>query len=171
MTKWHKHYGVYGLALNEHNQLLVVHKTRGPYNNRYDLPGGTLNKDESFKDCLRREFIEETGYSIHLKECCGVYDFLLNTPYNGCEFTQHLAIFYLAEIQELTAEVKSLVTDSHNISELNDSAFAKWIDIKQITYSNSSPLLHRAKVILTTQQTEYEIERYFNWEIIERHDD
>lgn len=96
---------------------------------------------------------------------------MLNTPYNGCEFTQHLAIFYLVEIQELTAEIETIVTDSHNTLELNDSTFAKWIDIKQITYSNSSPLLHRARMVLTTQQTEHEMERYFNWEIIENHDD
>ena len=114
---WHKHYGIYGLAQNSVGQLLVVKKILGPYRNRYDLQCGSLNKDESLKDCLQREFIEETGFSVKLTSCCGVYDFLLNTPYNGYEYTQHLAIF------------------------LNDSESAHWIELDDIRQNNSSPLL------------------------------
>jgi len=163
---WHKHYGIYGLAQNSVGQLLVVKKILGPYRNRYDLPGGSLNKDESLKDCLRREFIEETGFSVRLTNCCGVHDFLLNTPYNGCEYTQHLAIFYFVELEQLLARVNAVITDANQIVELNDSESAHWIKLDEITPNNSSPLLYRAKEILTTQQTDYVQKQELDWQVI-----
>ena len=33
------HFGVYGVCLQE-GKLLCIEKTRGPYQNRFDLPGG-----------------------------------------------------------------------------------------------------------------------------------
>ncbi|CKH15873.1 MutT/NUDIX family protein [Streptococcus pneumoniae] len=34
-----KHFGVYAVCL-ENGKLLCIEKTRGPYQHRYDLPGG-----------------------------------------------------------------------------------------------------------------------------------
>ena len=34
------HFGVYGVCLQE-GKLLCIEKTRGPYQHRFDLPGGT----------------------------------------------------------------------------------------------------------------------------------
>lgn len=41
------------------NQFLVVKK-----NNQYSLIGGGIEENESFEECLKREFIEESGYKI-----------------------------------------------------------------------------------------------------------
>lgn len=43
---------------------------------------------------MAREFTEETESEVSVKENYGCYDFLLNSPYNGCDFTQHIAQFY-----------------------------------------------------------------------------
>lgn len=34
--------GVYGVCIKD-NRVLSIKKTRGPYKNRYDLPGGSQN--------------------------------------------------------------------------------------------------------------------------------
>lgn len=48
----------FGIVRNG-NKLLVVNK-----NNQYSLVGGGLEKGETFGECLKREFIEESGYDI-----------------------------------------------------------------------------------------------------------
>jgi 8-oxo-dGTP pyrophosphatase MutT (NUDIX family) len=46
--KFHRHLGVYGICRNG-TKLLTVQKTRGPYRNRYDLPGGSIEVNESLE--------------------------------------------------------------------------------------------------------------------------
>lgn len=41
------------------NKLLLVNK-----NNQYSLVGGGIEENETFLDCLKREFIEESGYDV-----------------------------------------------------------------------------------------------------------
>lgn len=45
MTKFHQAFGVYGMYARD-GALLVMKKTGGPYINRYDLPGGSLEDGE-----------------------------------------------------------------------------------------------------------------------------
>ena len=41
------------------NKFLIVKK-----NNQYSLIGGGIEENETFEECLKREFLEETGYEI-----------------------------------------------------------------------------------------------------------
>lgn len=45
------HFGVYGICQRE-GRLLVIHKGRGPYSGRYDLPGGRLEAGEALVEGL-----------------------------------------------------------------------------------------------------------------------
>lgn len=63
MVKKRFHFGVYGVVERE-NQLLIVHKARGPYKELFDLPGGRPEHGESVKQTLKREICEETGLII-----------------------------------------------------------------------------------------------------------
>lgn len=59
------HFGIYGIVLNENkDSILLVKKTRGPYTDLYDLPGGTPEHNESNDETLKREFLEEVGANI-----------------------------------------------------------------------------------------------------------
>jgi len=57
------HFGVYGVCLQE-GKLLCIEKTRGPYQNRFDLPGGGQELGEGLTETLEREVLEETGYTL-----------------------------------------------------------------------------------------------------------
>lgn len=43
---------------------LSLKKNSGPYQNRYDLPGGSQEVGESMVDTLEREILEETGFTV-----------------------------------------------------------------------------------------------------------
>ena len=53
-----KHFGVYGTCF-ENGKLLCIEKTRGPYQHRYDLPGGSQQLGEGLTKTLIREVLEE----------------------------------------------------------------------------------------------------------------
>ncbi len=55
--------GAYGLLVGEEGRLLVVESRNGDFY----LPGGGIEPGETAAECLRREFMEETG----LKVACG----------------------------------------------------------------------------------------------------
>jgi len=61
--------GTYGIALNELNQVAVIEMPHGDF-----LPGGGIELNETEDQCLRRELIEETGYSININDfvCRGI---------------------------------------------------------------------------------------------------
>ena len=57
------HFGVYGVCLQE-AKLLCIDKTRGPYQHRFYLPGGSQELGEGLTETLKREVMAETGYTL-----------------------------------------------------------------------------------------------------------
>ena len=70
------HFGVYGVCF-ENGKLLCIEKTRGPYQNRFDLPGGSQELGEGFTETLKREVMEETGYTLSRYLNPRIYDVLV----------------------------------------------------------------------------------------------
>ena len=58
-----RHFGVYAVCF-ENGKLLCIEKTRGPYQHRYDLPGGSQQLGEGLTETLTREVMEETGFTV-----------------------------------------------------------------------------------------------------------
>ena len=48
-----KHFGVYGICF-ENGKLLCIEKTRGPYQHRFDLPGGSQEPGEGMTETLKK---------------------------------------------------------------------------------------------------------------------
>ena len=59
--------GVYGLAFDAELKVALVKVPFG-----YHLPGGGIEEDEDHEMCLRRELLEETGYTIDITKMLNI---------------------------------------------------------------------------------------------------
>ncbi|OBR65176.1 hypothetical protein A7K91_00410 [Paenibacillus oryzae] len=154
---FHRHLGVYGVCIRD-NQLLVIHKSGGPYSGRYDLPGGSVDKNESILEAIKREFIEETGLQIHISSFIGTKDYIV--PWRRPDFAHthchHIAILYA---------VNYIAGDISESPQMDDSLGAEWIDITDIDLENSSPLVVEAKQWIENGEIKIETIKYEEWTI------
>ena len=132
--------GIYGVCLKE-NKVLCIKKARGPYKNRFDLPGGSQKTSEGFTETLVREFLEETGYKVSSYDNCRVYDVEIET-------------YQSKEIQTFLGDEK------------NDSAGIYWKDISELNITNASPLLLKLKQEILNDSNILEKIEYKSWSIL-----
>ncbi|MEN8699742.1 NUDIX hydrolase [Bacillus infantis] len=156
LPKMHRAFGVYGLFF-EKNRLLVINKKGGPYTNRYDLPGGSLEDSESLAIALRREFLEETGMKIEIIRNLGVIDFML--PWDWKEYTHvhHICVFY--EVEGSGRLTQPLEFDGQ------DSVGALWISEHEANLDSASPLVLKAFEWLKTEKLGIDREFFEHWEV------
>lgn len=71
-----KHFNVrvYGIVINERDEILVSHESHAG-RSFTKFPGGGLEFGEGTKDCLKREFLEEFNLSADIGELIYVNDF------------------------------------------------------------------------------------------------
>ncbi|TDL82430.1 NUDIX hydrolase [Peribacillus frigoritolerans] len=155
--KIHRVFGVYGIY-TDGNKILVINKNRGPYINRYDLPGGSLEDGESLTVALKREFLEETGFEVKVDKNLGIADFMLPWAWNEYEFVHHIAAYYLVEV------IRGDIKIPHQF-EGQDSLGALWLSEEEANINNASPLLLKAFRWLKGSVFDPDVEIYDDWEI------
>ncbi|EOG8708032.1 MULTISPECIES: NUDIX hydrolase [Bacillus cereus group] len=156
-TNFHRAFGVYGICI-ENNNLLVIDKIKGPYRNRYDLPGGSLEQGESLLVGLHREIKEETGLTVTVVKQIGTIDFQFPSKFKEYTHVHHIAVFYSVERCGGEFEVPEQI-------EGQDSIGARWIPLESITEDNSSPLVCSAVEWLTESKFRLEVKVYKSWVI------
>lgn len=154
-----KHFGVYGVCLQE-GKLLCIEKTRGPYQHRFDLPGGSQELGEGLTETLKREVLEETGYTLNSYSNPRIYDVLVHEE--GQDFAVHHIMAFYDIVLDLERSQKSL---PHEVLDgSNDSANAIWLTLEQITEENASPLVLKVKAELLGFP-ELDKTSYMNWKV------
>lgn len=152
------HIGVYGICTKD-NKLLCIKKVRGPYKNRFDLPGGSQKESEGLTETLVREFQEETGCQIKGYGNCRAYDVFVE---ESNRTVHHIMVFYNVDIN---LEQQDTISEKLE-DELNDSSGIYWIDFEELDINNSSPLILKFKQELSNDKTILEKVVYKNWEIL-----
>ena len=88
---------VYGIVINEHNQVLVSDEyIRGDYITKF--PGGGLEFGEGTRDCLKREFKEEMDLDVRIGDHIYTTDFFQMSAFNPEH--QIVSIYYFAHALE-----------------------------------------------------------------------
>jgi 8-oxo-dGTP diphosphatase len=101
---------------NTRGELLLLHRKD---NDKWTMPGGTLDFGESLTHCATREVLEETGLQIRITGLIGTYtDPHVLIAYSDGEVRQEFTFVYAAEI-----ESGSLKID-------DESKEAAWVPLK-----------------------------------------
>jgi 8-oxo-dGTP diphosphatase len=84
---------VYGIVINEYNQILVSDEyIRGDYITKF--PGGGLEFGEGTRDCLKREFMEEMNLNVRVGDHLYTTDYFQMSAFNPEH--QIISIYYYA---------------------------------------------------------------------------
>lgn len=131
----YKHLGVYGLVIKE-EEVLLIKKAVGPYKDKLDLPGGTVNFGERPNETLIREFNEETGLLVTDYSLYDVDSVLFKYNDNGTDImVHHMGIFY--NIHEYENDIKENI----QIDMINDDSLgAAFYNIGSLSKSNLSKI-------------------------------
>lgn len=156
------HFGVYGVCLQE-GKLLCIEKTRGPYQHRFDLPGGSQEIGEGLTETLKREVLEETGYTLSSYSNPRIYDVLVQEE--GKDFAVHHIMTFYDIVLDLERPQQSLPQEVLDGS--NDSANVIWLNLEEITEENASPLVLKVKAELRGFP-ELDRTSYKNWKVKEK---
>lgn len=119
---------VKALMINSNGKILLAHN-----NNTYQFPGGHTEENESKKDCLIREVMEETGIELNVDEepflCITTYD----NNYFGSEKKVLNSIYYyrtftdsLPDLSKTHYDELELATD-FNLYYVNFNTLEKFL--------------------------------------------
>lgn len=115
---------VCGLCM-ENDRLLMINHEGIKEGDFWAPPGGGLQFGETFEICLKREFSEETGLEIEIKDFRFVYEFI-HLPLHAIE------MFFLVEIKHglLKKGFDPEMKDNQIIQEVK---FMSWKEINALT--------------------------------------
>lgn len=132
---------VYGILLNEQNQVLVADEyIRGSYYTKF--PGGGLEFGEGTRDCLKREFKEEMDLDVRIGDHIYTTDFFQMSAFTPDQ--QIIAIYYFAHaLEPIKAPLRTTKFDFddqqmelyHRTGETETFRFIDWNDFsgEQVT--------------------------------------
>ena len=118
---------VYGLLINEHNEILVSDEQE--YGMQFTkFPGGGLEYGEGLSDGLKREFVEECNAEIEVISHFYTTDFFVKSAFND---SQIISVYYLVRnINALDLNFKTKVFDFDGEGEVLQ-AF-RWVKLSDL---------------------------------------
>lgn len=127
------HFGVYALIESAcREKILLIKKSRGPYEGLLDLPGGTPEPYEILEQTLCREVTEETGLDVdsckQFKAVSSLFEFKKgNVPH----VLRHIGVLYHTHISGYINE----------LGDNEDSAGALWVKKSDIIGRDVTPFV------------------------------
>ena len=140
---------VYGLLVNEHNEVLISDEQE--YGRRFSkFPGGGLEYGEGLIDGLKREFIEECNLPVEVIEHFYTTDFFVESLFGG---GQLISVYYLVKNQEpLGFATKTQPFDFEGQQTEPKQAF-RWVSLDALQQDDVTfPVDRHVVKLLTTKQ-------------------
>jgi len=125
---------VYGILIDSKQRVLVSDEyIRGNYFTK--LPGGGLEFGEGTRDCLKREFKEETNLDVTIGEHIYTTDFFQISAFNNVD--QIISIYYYVHAAEpinLKTSTKPFDFTPEQVSDpKGESESFRWIEWEDLT--------------------------------------
>ncbi len=144
---------VYGLLLDPQNRLLVSDEfIRGDYFTK--LPGGGLEIGEGTRECLAREFVEETGLAVTVGEHLYTTDFFQISAFNNKD--QIISIYYMVHSNDCGNIKTSEIPFDFNPAQVADKTATaesfRWVAIEKINEDSMSLPIDKVAIGLLKQK-------------------
>jgi 8-oxo-dGTP diphosphatase len=111
---------------------ILLNRCTSRFGEYYALPGGGQNPGESLLDAVRREVLEETGYSVKPLRLSGIYERIAERPGFGDDNICHK--LYFVFLCHLVNERPASPTE-HDKFQIG----LEWVNLKDIPTSNMFP--------------------------------
>jgi len=143
---------VYGILKDSKNRVLVSDEfIRGNYFTKF--PGGGLELGEGTRDCLKREFKEETNLDVTIGEHIYTTDFFQISAFNNKD--QILSIYYFVHADEpidLITHNTPFNFQPHQITDpMGESEVFRWIEWNDLTEATVSLPIDKVVVKMLKQ--------------------
>lgn len=125
---------VYGILKNDKNQILVSDEfIRGDFITKF--PGGGLEFGEGTRDCLIREFMEETNLDVTIEEHIYTTDFFQISAFNNKQ--QIISIYYFVQANNISKLKTSTMKFDFLPQQIADKTTCaesfRWVDWNEIS--------------------------------------
>ena len=145
---------VYGILIDNNDRLLVSDEfIRGQYYTK--LPGGGLELGEGTRDCLKREFMEETGLDVTVGEHFYTTDFFQISAFNNKD--QIVSIYYRVypnSAIELETKLNAFDFAPEQIADpTKEAEVFRWIPCKDLSENDVSLPIDKVVINLLKQDT------------------
>lgn len=132
--------------LNSNRELLMLHRRD---NNKWTMPGGTLEFGESMTDCALREVREESGLDVTIIDIIGTYtDPNIRVAYSDGEVRQEFTILYFGKtttfdvtLDEESSQFQWVALDSVLNLPLADSQRRRIADVLEYLHSGKRRMI------------------------------
>ena len=130
---------VYGILVDDQQRVLVADEfIRGDYFTKF--PGGGLELGEGTRDCLVREFMEETNLVVTIGDHIYTTDFFQISAFNNTD--QILSIYYHVDCNDahlLATQTTPFNFEPHQVADPNGcSEVFRWIKMSELTEESVS---------------------------------
>lgn len=124
---------VYGVLMDSNKRVLVSDEyIRGSFFTKF--PGGGLEFGEGTRDCLKREFKEETGLDVEIGEHIYTTDFFQVSAFNNNDQIISIYYFVLADAGQLETKTTAFDFLPHQVSDPEGEAEVfRWIEWNDLT--------------------------------------
>lgn len=118
---------VYGLLINEANQILISDEEE--HGVRFSkFPGGGLEYGEGLIEALKREFIEECELQVEISDHFYTTDFFVKSAFND---SQIISVYYIVKpLTELKVKCKETIFDFDDEGDIRQ-AF-RWKNVEDL---------------------------------------
>ena len=124
---------VYGILIDDQQRVLVSDEyIRGHYITKF--PGGGLEFGEGTRDCLKREFMEETGLEVTIGDHLYTTDFFQQSAFNPIH--QIVSIYYQVHTPlpiSLVAKTTLFDFEPHQVADpKGECEVFRWIPVSKL---------------------------------------